>query len=467
MPQQLDKRERLAQPRHDPRKRPPQERIHDFQEVYLDFTPEEAMVEAQRCIECKKPQCELACPLHNHIRDWVHLIAQGEFIEAALLTRETNDMPEICGRVCPQDRLCESKCCLGHKGQPLALGALERFVNDYAFHQGVLPTPTLPQPTGKKIAIVGSGPAGLACAEELVKKGHQVTVFEAMPHPGGLLVYGIPGFKLSRGVVERRLRYLRTIGVHFVCNTRIGQHLTIDALFKRGYHAVFIATGATQPKRPPIEGMDLKNVVDALPFLIRNNVLPADLPPNYGQPDYLKHKRVAVIGGGDTAMDCLRTAVRLSADRVVCIYRRDEANMPGSPREVKTAKEEGVEFMWLTAPVRFIGDASKRVRAVECIRMELGEPDADGRRKPIPVEGSNFTVEVDFVILAFGFDPTLPNGDIETTRDGTAAVDENLMTSRRGVFAGGDVAHGADLVVTAIRDGRQAAEAIDRFLREG
>lgn len=456
-------------PRIEPRKRPPEERIRDFLEVSLEFTAEEAQSEAARCIRCKNPACEHACPLNNRIRDWLVLTAEGRFLEAAECSRQTNNMPEICGRICPQDRLCEGACVLGIKYEPVAIGAIERFINEYAFRQlGGIPRPEMAPTTGERVAIVGAGPAGLACAEELVKRGYRVTVFEAWPFPGGLLIYGIPGFKLEKWVVERRIAYLRALGVEFVCGTRIGERVTLDDLFAQGYSAIFLGTGATIPKRPKLEGIELKGIHDALPFLIRNNVEPRFLPPGDWTRDDLTGKTVVVLGGGDTAMDSLRTARRLGAARVICAYRRDEENMPGSRREVKAAKEEGVEFLWLTNPVRFIGDENGWVRKVECIRMELGEPDEEGRRRPIPIPGSNFELEADVVIIAFGFDPSpisLEDPRLKRTPWGTYEVDENKMTSWPGVFAGGDVVRGADLLATALRDGRDAAAGIDRYLR--
>lgn len=457
-------------PRLDPKKRPVAERVRDFREVYIEYDPTTARLEAQRCIGCKNPACEAACPLHNRIRDWLILTAEGKFLDAAHLSQSTSNMPEICGRICPQDRLCEGACVLGKKHDPVAIGAIERFINEYAFREEGFPRPVLAPPTGKRVAVVGSGPAGLACAEELVKQGHEVVVFEAWPRPGGLLIYGIPGFKLEKWVVERRIRYLESLGVKFVCSTHIGRDLTLSDLFRQGFHAVFLGTGAQEAKNPRLPGMDLAGVCEALPFLIRNNLDETYLPPGQWKKDDLRGKKVTVLGGGDTAMDCLRTAVRLGAARVVCVYRRDEENMPGSRAEVQRAREEGVEFHFYTAPVRFIGDAQGRVCKIECIRMELGEPDVDGRRKPIPIAGSNFEIETDFVILAFGFEGSPVPGDdqkrLALTPWKTYEVDGKKMTSWPGVFAGGDSVRGADLVVTAIADGREAACAIDAYLKQ-
>lgn len=451
-------------------KRPPEERRRDFREIYLEYAAEEAvMLEAQRCLECKEPSCEIACPLGNRIHEWLRLASEGKFLEAAAVSRETSNLPEICGRVCPQDRLCEEGCILVQKQQPVSIGAIERFINEYAFRVEGLPQVALPPPSGFCVAIVGSGPAGLACADELAKMGHQVTVFEAWPAPGGLLVYGIPGFKLEKHVVERRIRYLEALGVRFVCNTRIGPDRSIDDLFREGYHALFLGTGSQKAKNPHVEGDQLAGVLEALPFLIRNNTEPELLPPGSPAKDDLSGQRVVVLGGGDTAMDCLRTAVRLGAAKVTCVYRRDEENMPGSRREVKSAKEEGVEFHWLTAPVKFIGDEHGKVKAIECVQMVLGEPDKDGRRKPVEVKGSNYLIETDLVIMAFGFDASPVEGEgaskLQTNKWGNYDVNRAKMTSWPGVFAGGDIVRGADLVVTAIKDGRDAARGIDEYLR--
>jgi glutamate synthase (NADPH/NADH) small chain len=458
----VEKRERLKLPHMAIQKRPAEERVRDFCEVTLTYSPEQAIAEASRCVECAKPPCEKACPLHNPIRDWLVLTAEGRFLDAAHLSRTTSGMPEVCGRICPQDRLCEDVCIVGVKHPPVAIGAIEKFINEYAFAAEGLPLPPVAAPTGHRVAVVGSGPAGLACAEELVKRGHHVTVYEAAPRPGGLLRYGIPGFKLEKSVVDRRIEYLGRLGVEFVCNTRIGDEVSLQELMDGGFHAAYLATGATVPKHPRMPGMDLEGIEDALPFLIRNN-------REDGTPeDNLSGARVAVLGGGDTAMDCLRTSRRLGAAAVTCVYRRDEANMPGSRREVQAAKDEGVVLEWLLAPVQFLDNGAGRVRGIEVQRMALGDPDADGRRKPVPIEGSNFEIEADLVILAFGFDgsPVPAGNGPAVTKWGTYQVNEDAMTSVPGIFAGGDVVRGADLVTTALADGRTAAAAIDRYLAE-
>ncbi len=457
----VDKRERLKLPHIPIPKRAPAERLADFCEATLTYSPEEAIAEASRCVECLKAPCVKACPLHNPIRDWLVLTAEGRFIEAAHLSRTTSPMPEICGRICPQDRLCEDACIVGVKQTPVAIGAIEKFINEYAFAQEGLPLPEVAPPTGHRVAVVGSGPAGLACAQELVRRGHHVTVYEAQPRPGGLLRYGIPGFKLDRSVVERRVEYLERLGVEFVCDMRVGEDITLEELLGGGFHAVFVGTGATTPKRPSLPGAELEGTEDALPFLIRNN-------DAQGEPDDLTGLRVVVLGGGDTAMDCLRTARRLGAASVTCVYRRDEANMPGSRREVRAAKEEGVEFQWLKAPVRFLDNGAGGVRGIECIHMELGEPDAKSRRKPVPIEGSDFEIEADLVILAFGFGGSpVPAADGPRLTDwGTYVVGDDGMTTVPGIFAGGDAVRGPDVVVTALHDGRRLAQTIDRYVKE-
>lgn len=457
----IAKRDRLNLPHMPIPKRPPSERIGDFCEVTLTYSPEQAIAEASRCVECLKAPCVKACPLHNPIKDWLVLTAEGKFVEAAHLSRTTSNMPEVCGRICPQDRLCEEACIVGVKHPPVAIGAIEKFINEFAFAEEGLPLPSVAPPTGHRVAVVGSGPAGLACAEELVRRGHHVTVYEAAPRPGGLLRYGIPGFKLEKSVVERRTGYLERLGVEFVCGTRVGEDVTLAELLDGGFRAMYLATGATAPKRPDLRGMELEGIEDALPFLIRSNN-----PDGATAPDDLTGLRVVVLGGGDTAMDCLRTARRLGAASVTCVYRRDEANMPGSRREVQSAKDEGVVFEWLKAPVRFLDNGAGGVRGTECIHMELGEPDAEGRRKPVPVPDSNFEIDADLVILAFGFDGSpVPSSDgPQVSKWGTYVVDEKGMTSVSGVFAGGDVVRGADLVTTALADGRAAAIAITGYL---
>jgi glutamate synthase (NADPH/NADH) small chain len=465
----MNKNERMKIPRVDPRKRPAEERLQDFREIYEILDRQTAIEQANRCVECKKPPCELACPAHNHIRDWLVLTAQGKLMEAAALSWSTSNMTEVCGRICPQDRLCENKCIVGIKHEPVAIGPIEAFLSQWAWSElGGMPKPEIAPATGRKVAVIGSGPAGLACAEELTKQGHTVTVFEAYPKPGGLLIYGIPGFKLDKDRVDRRVGYLESLGIEFVCNTRVGVDLTLEAIFERGYEAIFLGTGAMKPKQARLQGEDLEGVHEAIPFLLRNNLDATYMGPGYEGRIDLGGRRVVILGGGDTAMDCLRTSVRSNADSVTCVYRRDEENMPGSRREVRAAKEEGVKFHFYTQPLRFVDDGNGRVKGIDCIRMELGEPDDSGRRRPIPVPGSDFHLETDFIILAFGFDASpVPNVEpdrFRLSKWGTYEIDDNGMTSWKGVFAGGDSVNGADLIVTAMRDGRRAAMGIHDFL---
>ena len=447
--------------------RPAQDRVGDFEESYRQLTPEEAIAEAQRCVGCgcSAPRCETACPLRAPICRMMQLVAAGQFAEAARWLRQRNNSAEICARVCPHDLLCEGHCALAAAGEPVAIGAVERFVVDWALQQTPAALPLPSHRTGKHVAIVGSGPSGLSCAEELAKKGHRATVYEALPQPGGMLVYGIPGFKISRAVVERRVAYLRALGVDFICNTHVGRDCTLDDLLGGGHQAIFVATGATQPKEPGIEGRQLANVVDPLPFIARNIVPQKDLPPGHTRADDLRGKRVVVVGGGDTAMGVSRAAVRMGAASVTCVYRRDEASMPGSRLMVRWAREEGVRFRFLTAPVRFIGDDSGRLSEVECVRVS--DPEPAGGRGPALAAGSRFVLEADVAAVACGFSPSRMGGaddDLAVNPNGTYAVDAAHMTSRRGVFAGGSIVSGTGAVVNAVKDGCDAADTMDRFL---
>jgi glutamate synthase (NADPH/NADH) small chain len=441
------------------------ERINDFNEVYLGFDEDKAIIEASRCLQCKKPKCQLeGCPLHNRIPEWIKLIKEKKFKEAAELTRTTSSMPEICSRVCPQNRLCEGACVLGVKQEPVAIGALERFVNDYIRKHNISIIPQKEKPTGKKVACIGSGPASLAVAEQLLPKGHSVTIFERWPRPGGVLIYGIPGFKIDRKIIEERIDLLKQLGAQFICNREIK---SVDELFDSGFDAVFIGIGASKGSIPKIEGVELENIYQATEFLVRANLPSFYLPQNMQKKIDVKDKQVFVMGGGDTAMDCARTAIRLKAKDVKVVYRRDEENMPGSKKEVKAAKEEGVEFIFLTAPVKFIGKDNKIV-AVECVKMQLGEPDSSGRRKPIEIKGSNFNIPTDIVVLAFGYEieqDLLKSSNIKVNNWGGIVVDPSTFaTNRKGVFAGGDCVNGADLVVTATANGRIAANSIHNYL---
>ncbi|MFQ6057575.1 MAG: NAD(P)-dependent oxidoreductase [Anaerolineae bacterium] len=472
---EIDRKERIKIPHQPYRKQAPEERIFNFDEVYLGYDEEAAKIEAMRCIQCPDPKCRKACLLGNDIAGAMWLISQGQFLEAADLYRQTSTMPEICGRVCPQERLCEGACPVTKRGTPIALGKLEAFVADFQRQTlGGFPVPEVPPPTGKRVAVVGSGPAGLTVAEMLTRKGHAVMVYEKWPRPGGLLVYGIPAFKLKKAIVEEKIAYLERIGVQFVCNTQVGQDLTVDDLLARGFDAVFLGTGANIDATFKAEGTDLDGIYQATDFLVRAN-LPLDYLPEEMRERPVVGRKVAVIGGGDTAMDCVRTAIRLQAQNlqeteVTCVYRRTEAQMPGSAKERVHAIEEGARFEYLTVPTRFIGDEKGHVVQMECIRMELGEPDRSGRPRPIPIEGSEFITDVDTVVLAIGYWPDPLIGEttrgLETRRWGLIVADEETgQTSRPEIFAGGDNVHGPDLVGRAVAAGMRAARAIDEFLR--
>lgn len=444
-------------------KRSADERKNDFREIYS--LADEAVIreQASRCLQCPYPSCRTGCPLANRIPEWLALAADGKFLEAAAVSQATSNMPEICSRVCPQERLCEGACILNGPSQPIAIGMVEKFINEYAFAHGEIEA-CRTAPNGKRVAVIGAGPGGLACADELVQLGYEVTIFEALALPGGLLVNGIPSFKLEKSVVDRRMNILRRRGVRFCLRRRLGRDIFLEPLL-RDFDAVFLGIGAQKPKPLDIPGAELEGVFQSIPFLVQKNVdAPSELPAIA-----VEGKRVAVLGGGDTAMDCLRTAVRCGALEAICLYRRDLANMPGSKKEYENAIEEGGQFTFLTNPIAIEGTDGK-VTGVRCVRMELGEPDASGRRKPRAVPGSEFVVRADIVLAAYGFDPApFPaNTDLSqiSLNDwGAVVTDENQMTSIPKVFAGGDLVRGPSLVVHAIRDGRKAAEGIHQFLK--
>ena len=447
-------------------KRSATERVADMLEIYSLYDEETAREQASRCIECPRPACVEGCPLHNRIPEWLALTAEGRFLEAAALSRSTSNMPEICSRVCPQERLCEGSCILNGKTEPVSIGAIERFINEYAFRENDIDLAHAPH-NGLKVAVIGSGPAGLAAADQLVTLGYGVTLYESQILPGGLLVNGIPSFKLEKTIVGRRIDMLKKRGVKFRLGVALGKDLSLADLL-RNFSAVFLGVGAQQAKPLGIPGEDLPDVLPALPFLIQKNVA---FPVMDLAPIEMKGKRVAVLGGGDTAMDCLRTALRGGAAEAICLYRRDLANMPGSRKEYANALEEGAVFQFLTNPIAIESDENGAIARVRCIRMELGAPDASGRRKPVPVAGSEFTVPADIVIGAYGFDPVpFPPGSdlgqIECNSWGGMVVDENQMTSVPGVFSGGDSVRGPSLVVHAVRDARKAVEGIHRYLTQ-
>ncbi len=447
------------------REQDPKERIRNFAEVPLGYTPEEAIAEAERCLQCKNAPCIRGCPVQINIPKFIRELREGEFRAAITTIKETNNLPAICGRVCPQETQCQAECTLGKKYEPVAIGRLERFVADWEYENGV-EIPAVSDPSGFRVAVVGSGPAGLTCAADLRRLGHDVTIFEALHEPGGVLMYGIPEFRLPKTIVRAEIENLLKMGVELRLNVVVGRTITVDELFQQGYHAVFVGSGAGLPKFLGIPGENLIGIYSANEFLTRVNLMRGYLFPEYDTP--VKVGRVvAVVGGGNVAMDAARTALRLGAERVVVLYRRTEAEMPARREEIHHAKEEGVEFHFLVNPVRFLGDQGK-VAGVECIRMELGEPDESGRRKPFPVPDSNFIVPADTVIVAIGNDPhplvprTTPG--LKTTPHGTVVADEEGRTTREGVFAGGDIVTGAATVISAMGAGKRAARAIHEYL---
>lgn len=454
-----------------------EERKRNFDETYIGFDLNAAKIEASRCIQCPSAPCQEACPVSNDIPGAFALLEIGDIQGAANKFRETSNMPEMCGRLCPQENLCEGACVVGFAIRPdgrkepaVTIGKLEAFCTDSQRQElAGYPMPRyMPDLTGRKVAVIGSGPAGLAVAEQLADIGHGVTVFEFWPEPGGVLVYGIPNFKMRKSIVDEYIAHLEAMGVKFVCNTYVGRDITIDDMLAGEFDAVFLGTGAGVGNEMGLEGENLKGVHKATDFLVRGNLALDQLPPHLREP-LPKPKNVVVIGGGDTSMDCVRTAVRLGAEKVTCVYRRTENEMLGRAEERKNAREEGVEFAMLTLPTRVIGDEQGNAVAIELQKMELGEPDESGRRAPRPVKGSEYIVPADTVAIAIGYgaDPLVPQttSGLKSDRKALIQVDKHSgETSRPGVFAGGDNVNGADLVVTALADGRRAAAAIARYL---
>lgn len=463
----IERKARAQEPPVKYYKRAVEDRILDFDEVVLGFDEEAAMAEAARCLQCPEPQpCILNCPAGNDLPTALWHISQGEFLEAALVFSETSPLPEVCGRVCPN--LCQEGCALSRRNGSISIGKLEEFVADEARLAGLLVIEVPEAKSGKRVAVVGSGPAGITVAEDLIKQGHGVTVFEAWPTPGGVLVYGIPSFKLDKRVVQNKIRDLENAGVQFITNTRIGEHITIDELQAR-YDAIFLGTGAGVEATMNIPGENLANIYSSTDFLIRANV-PSEMRPPEKQERPWVGRRVAIIGGGDTAVDCARSSIRLGAEEVTIVYRRTEAEMPGNKLERGICLEEGVKINYLQAPVEFLGEDG-RVTGMKVIQMELGEPDRSGRRRPVPIEGSDFIQEIDTVILAVGYwpDPFIGERtqDLATHKWGLILADENVgATSRVGIFAAGDNVHGPDLVITAIAAAHQAAESIHKYLND-
>lgn len=464
----LQRKDRMKIPRQQMPEQDPKERTHNFNEVPHGFTPELAIREAQRCLQCPKSPCVKGCPVEVDIPGFIQLVVEGKFAEAAWKIKETNSLPAVCGRVCPQEDQCEAVCVLTKRFKSVAVGHLERFVADYEREHKLTKMPKIAPSTGKKIAIVGSGPAGLTVAGDLVKLGHKVTIFEALHKPGGVLIYGIPEFRLPKAIVQSEVDFMSQMGVEVKTSQVIGRIATVDELFEQGYDAVFIGTGAGLPNFMRVEGENLNGIYSANEYLTRNNLMRAFDFPNADTP-VISGKNVAVLGGGNTAMDAVRTSLRLGADNGYIVYRRSRKEMPARNEEIHHAEQEGVQFRFLTAPVRFIGNEDGWVTGMECIRMELGEPDASGRRRPVPIEGSNYVIPVDTVVVAIGnsSNPLIPRTTpgLDTNKWGNILVkEETNMTSRPGVFAGGDIVTGGATVILAAGAGKVAARAIHEYV---
>ncbi len=454
-----------------PKKRDTVKRKKDFNEIYDDYISNKAKEQSSRCSQCGVPFCQVHCPLQNNIPDWLKLTAEGRLKEAYEISQSTNNMPEVCGRICPQDRLCEGNCVIEQSGHgTVTIGSVEKYITDNAWKNGWVKPVKVKKELKEKIAIIGSGPAGLACAEELRKIGYQVTIFDRYDRPGGLLIYGIPNFKLEKDIVQRRTKLLADSGIKFVQNFEVGKDTSLHKL-KEKYDAVLIATGVYKARNIEIPGSDLKNIFPAMDFLTASNKKGlGDKVENFDNGLLnAQNKDVVVIGGGDTAMDCVRTATRQKAKSVKCLYRRDRDNMPGSAREVENAIEEGVEFLWLSSPKEFIGEQS--IKEIKVNKIKLGEPDPSGRRKPIIQDGLEFKLKADMVIKSLGFDPeNIPKlfnaEELSVSRWGTIKIDiDTMQTNIDGIFAAGDIVRGASLVVWAIKDGRDAAIQIEKYLK--
>ena len=469
MPEKMLKFTKLGQ--QNPPKREVLERKDDFNEIYNEFIQDRAKEQSSRCSQCGVPFCQVHCPLSNNIPDWLKLTAEGRLQEAYELSQSTNNMPEVCGRICPQDRLCEGNCVIEQSGHgTVTIGSIEKFITENAWEKNWVKPIKIKQEKSQSIGIIGAGPAGLACAEQLRKDGYKITVYDRYDRPGGLLIYGIPNFKLEKFVVERRTNLLKDSGIKFIQNFEVGKDATLKEL-RAKHDAILIATGVYKPREIEIPGSDLNNIFPAMDFLTASNK--KGLGDKVEQFDNgalnADGKDVVVIGGGDTAMDCVRTSIRQNAKSVKCLYRRDKENMPGSAREVSNAEEEGVEFIWLSGPKKFEG--INKIENLVVNKMKLGDPDDSGRRKPIVDENSEFKLKTDMVIKALGFDPEdLPylfnEKDLQVTKWGTVKIDFNSMeTNLSGVFAAGDIVRGASLVVWAIKDGRDVAISIDQYLK--
>ncbi len=464
-----EKREKI--PRQLMPEQEPKVRAKNFDEVPFGYSPETAIKEAQRCLQCKKPGCVAGCPVEIDIPGFIQLIKEEKFTESIRHIWQKNSLPAVCGRVCPQEIQCEGRCIVGKKGEPVAIGNLERFVADWERENGTGALPPKADPTGKKVAVVGSGPAGLTVAGDLIAKGHEVTVFEAFHKPGGVLIYGIPEFRLPKDIVAQEINFLERLGVKVERNQVVGRTITIDELFEEGYETVFIGVGAGLPVLLDVPGKNLIGIYSANEYLTRSNLMKAYLFPEYDTP-IIKGKNVVTLGAGNVAMDSARTALRLGAGNSRIVYRRSRTEVPARGAEVHHAEEEGVEFFFLAAPTKFIGDDKGRVIGMECLQMELGEPDASGRRRPVPVEGSEFELDCDLVIVAVG---TGANPILTQSTDGLSLnkwgyidVDEKTAkTTKKGVWAGGDIVTGSATVILAMGAGRIAANSIHDYLTLG
>jgi glutamate synthase (NADPH) small chain len=471
MSEKISNKERMKIQRQVMPEQDPLVRRNNFSEVNLGLTEELAKMEALRCIQCPKPTCVEGCPVGVKINEFIALVADGDFLGAAEKMKEDNLLPAICGRVCPQEEQCEVKCIVGKKNEPVAIGRLERFVADYERESVGIRLPSLKPKTGKKVAIVGSGPAGLSCAGDLIQMGHDVTVFEALHELGGVLIYGIPEFRLPKSIVKAEIDSLKKLGVEFVANAVIGLTDTVDELMQNGYDAVFIAVGAGLPYFLNIPGENLNGVYSSNEFLTRVNLMKAYRFPEFDTPVFnCKDKNVAVFGGGNTAMDTVRISKRLGAKNAYIIYRRSDVEMPAREEEIHHAKEEGIEFILVSNPLEFIGDEKGWLHSVKIQKMELGEPDSSGRRRPIPIPGSEYILPIDMAVISIGngsnpiIQKTTP--DLQYNKWGNILVDENTMkTSKKGVFAGGDIVTGGATVILAMGAGRKAAGAINDYLQ--
>ena len=456
----------------NPNKRIVDRRVEDFGEIYDQFISDKAKEQSSRCSQCGVPFCQIHCPLNNNIPDWLKLTAEGRIKEASDLAHSTNNMPEVCGRICPQDRLCEGNCVIEKSGHgTVTIGSIEKYITDTAWEKGWIKPIKIAKEINQSVGIIGSGPAGLACAEELRKLGYKITIYDRYDRAGGLLIYGIPNFKLEKFVVERRTKLLKQGGIKFQHNIEIGKNKSFEEL-KENHDAVLIATGVYKPREVKLPGHNLKNIFPAMDFLTASNRKGlGDKVPDFDNGILnAENKNVVVIGGGDTAMDCVRTAIRQNAKSVKCLYRRDKENMPGSIREVNNAEEEGIEFLWLSNPKKFIG--SEKISSLLAEKMQLSSTDSSGRKKPEPILNSEFEIKADIVIKALGFDPeNLPvlfeNSNLSVSQWGTVKVNMKTMeTSVPGIFAAGDIVRGASLVVWAIKDGRDVALSIHNYLEK-